>query len=142
MNLHLQFPPTPENAAKHAQIAVDAAWNVQRIKLDYSPQSLENVNHAIGGFHVRGVRNDHIQMLVFCFGCYSGEVLVRHHGAVWKLPTEADLPEGLKDGNDLMVVVLPNGNVWNPIGKAFKVLELGEAESLANSYHIATANKG
>src|SRR5215471_18513713 len=47
----LQYAPTPENAVNHAQIAVDAAWNVQRIKLDFSVQSLEDVDRIIGRFH-------------------------------------------------------------------------------------------
>jgi hypothetical protein len=138
MNLHLRYPPTPENAAKHAQVAVDAVWNVDRLKLDFSPQSLAAADRIVGGFHAEGKKSDAIQTLVFCFGCYFGEVFVRHHAAVWKMPADTDLSDELKAGNNMMVIVTPNGSIWNPIGKAFKLLENGEGESLAYMYHVAT----
>ena len=81
-------------------------------------------------------------MLVFCFGCYFGEVFVRHHGAAWKLPADTSLPEELKRENNMMVVEFPNGNVWNPIGKSFKMLENGEVDSVAYSYHVAIKQDG
>ncbi|PWU21556.1 MAG: hypothetical protein C5B50_01415 [Verrucomicrobia bacterium] len=40
-------PADPENAAKHAQLAVDAAWNVDHVRLDYSPQSLAEVDRIV-----------------------------------------------------------------------------------------------
>src|SRR5262245_24379830 len=128
MNLRLQYPPTPENAARHAQVAVDAAWNVERIKLDYSPESLTDIDRIIGRFHADRLQSEQILTLVFCFGCYFGEVFVRHHEAVWKMPADTSLPDELKRGNNMMVVEFPNGNLWNPIGKAFKLLENGHED--------------
>jgi hypothetical protein len=91
----------------------------------------------VGNFHSQGKQSDAIQMLTFCFGCYYGEVLVRHHRAIWKMPAETNLPEQLKEDNNIMYVVFPNGNVLNPIGKAFRLLEDGLGDSLVYSYHVA-----
>jgi hypothetical protein len=142
MDLRLQYPPTPENAVSHAQIAVDAAWNVQRIRLDFSPQSLEEVDRIVGRFHVDRLQSPPILTLVFCFGCYVGEVLVRHNQGVWKMPEDAQLPDFLKTDNNMMCVELPNGTVWNPIGKTFKLLGNGQSDGVAYFYHVATKNEG
>ncbi len=138
MQLRLQYAPIPENASKHAQIAVDAAWNVEHRKLDFSAESLAHVDAIVGGFHRDGARSDAIMMLVFCFGCYIGEIFVRHHGAVWKMPEESRLPDFLKEDNNMMFVECPNGDAWNPIGKTFKLHENGELDSVAYFYHVAT----
>ena len=141
MGLRLQYPPTPQHAARHAQIAVDAARNVTAVHLDYSPESLAEVDKIVGAFHTEGLRPDQIGETVFSFGCYVGEVMVRHDRGVWKMPRETKLPEALKEGNNMMVIEFPNGDVCNPIGKAFKLLELGEGESLSFFYQ-AFAPKG
>lgn len=138
MDLRLQYPPIPENAARHAELAANAAWNVDRIKLDFSPRSLTDVDAIIVKFHSQRLTEEQIGSTVFSFGCYAGEVLVRHHGGVWKMPADAALPDFLKEDNNMMVVELPNETVWNPIGKAFKLLENGETDSLTYFYHVAT----
>src|SRR5258707_601806 len=142
MQFRLQFPPTPENAAKHAQLAADAARDVEGITLDFSPQSLTNIDRIVGRFHSDGLRPEQIGSTVFSFGCYVGEIFVRHHGGVWKAPAETTLPDDLKDQNNMMVVELPNGDVWNPIGKTFTLLENGQGDSVAYFYHIAIMTDG
>jgi hypothetical protein len=142
MNIRLQYPPTPEHAVKHAQIAVDAAWNAEQIQLDFAPQSLAHVDRIIGHFHAQRLSSEQILMLVFCFGCYFGEIFVRNHGAVWKLPADTTVPAELQPEPHVMVVEFSNGDIWNPIGKAFKLLENGEVDSLAYSYHVALRKVG
>jgi hypothetical protein len=39
-----------------------------------------------------------------------------------------------------MVVVLPGGSSWDPIGKAYKRLELGDSEYLP-AYFVAAAGR-
>src|SRR5438128_1417482 len=136
MNLRLQYPPIPENAATLAQLAVDAARNVDSIELDYSPQSLAKVDGIIAKFHSEGLTENQIGSTIFSFGCYVGEVLVRHQGGVWKMPAQS-IWSKLGFGNtNMMVVETPNGNVWNPIGKAFKLLENGKADSVSYFYEV------
>jgi hypothetical protein len=142
MNLCLQFAPTPENAAAHAQLAVDAARNVDRVALDYSPQSLAEVDRIIGKFHAQKMRADQIGETVFSFGCYVGEVLVRNLGGTWKNPERSFLSRlGLGNSN-MMVVGMPNGIVWNPIGKTFKLLENGKEDSVSYFYDVAVTKAG
>jgi hypothetical protein len=136
MRLRLQYPPIPEYAAKHAQLAVEAARNVDAIDLDYSPKSLAQIDHIITRFHNEGLQPDQIGETVFTFGCYVGEVFVQHHGGIWKMSDDTNLPKELKDKN-LMVIEMPNGDVWNPIGKTFKLLENGEVDSVVYFYYIA-----
>ena len=59
---------------------------------------------------------------------------MRNNGGEWKLPRETVLPDALKADNNMMVICLPGDVICNPIGKAFKLLELGEGENLAYFY--------
>jgi len=138
MRLRLQFPPTPENAAKLAQLAVEAAKKVDGIDLDYSPRSLASVDQILGKFHAEGLSENQIGETVFSFGCYVGEVLVRHNKGNWSMPTDSFLAKFGLGGSNMMVVELPNGSTWNPIGKVFKLLKNGQEDSVAYLYTIAT----
>jgi hypothetical protein len=142
MNLRLQFPPTPENGAAHAQLAVDAAWNVDRVELDYSPQSLADVDRILGKFHEQKMRADQIGETVFSFGCYVGEVLVRHLGGSWTMPEQGFLARLGIGNSSMMAVQMPNGIVWNPIGKTFKLLENGKEDSVSYFYDVAVSKAG
>jgi hypothetical protein len=134
LTLRLKRPPSPEYAAEHAQIAADAARDVDHVHLDYSVASIAEIDKIIARFHAEGMRGDQVAETVFSFGCYVGEVMVRQLRGAWKMPAETDLPKEL--GGDFMVVELPSRTVCNPIGKAFKLLELGEGESLTYFYRV------
>ena len=112
---------------RHAQLAVDAARNVDGVDLDFSPNSLSEVDRIIGSFHAEGLSSDQVGETVFSFGCYVGEVFVHHHAGRWIIPKRSLLGFG---GSDMMLVEMPNGVVCNPIGKAFKLLEQGASESV------------
>jgi hypothetical protein len=142
VNLRLPHPPTPEFAATHAQLAVDAARNIDHVHLDYSPASLGEVDRILGKFHAEGLTEDQMGATVFSFGCYVGEVLVRNNSGRWVMPGQSALSKlGLGDSN-MMVVELPDGGVWNPIMKAFKLLKNGESDSVAYFYRVATKVQG
>jgi hypothetical protein len=142
MNLRLQFAPTPENAGALAQLAVDAAWNVDRVELDYSPQSLAQVDGILGNFHAEKLRADEIGETVFSFGCYVGEVMVRQLGGLWAMPDQGFWSRLGFGKPNMMVVQMPNGIIWNPIGKAFKLLENGKEESFVYFYGLAVSKGG
>ena len=142
MSLRLQYSPTPANAKALAQLAVDAARKVDSVELDYSPASLKEVDRILGVFHSEKLRADQIGETVFSFGCYVGEVMVRHLGGTWKMPQQSFWSRlGFGETNMMMVEML-NGNVWNPIGKAFKTLENGKVESLSYFYEVALNSSG
>jgi hypothetical protein len=72
------------------------------------------------------------------FGCYLGEAIIRNHGGVWKVAAETGFKSIVPA--DLLVLETPNKAVWNPIGKAFKLLENGMEDSLAFFYGVATSS--
>lgn len=138
MNLRLKFPPTPEFANQHADVAVSSVESVENIALDYSPYSLETIDRIIQQFRDDGLTEDDVAETVFSFGCYAGEVFVRNLNAVWADPMDCMPPE-VAEHFSFMVVRLPNGRVWSPISKAFRELENGGGDSLAFMFRTSLA---
>lgn len=67
-------------------------------------------------------------------GAYVGEVLVREAGAVW-----VDLPDGHLLRSVLghpVAVRMPDGRVWNPLGRTVNRFEIGSKESLHTYFLI------
>lgn len=134
MKLRLRYPASAENALDHAQLAVEAAWEEGEIDLDYSPGSLESVDAQIEGMRDDGLTGEDVAEALFVLGCYVGEVMARALGGRW-IPTPRS---PLADVSPWpMVVVLPGGSAWDPIGKAYKRLELGDSEYLPAFFAMA-----
>ena len=139
MKLQLRFPASPENALDHAQLAVEASWEENEVDLDYSPASLERLDEQIEGLREQGLTGEDVAEALFVFGCYLGQVMIQGLGGRWVATARSPL-------RDLspwpMVVVLPGGSAWDPIGKAYKRLELGDSEYLPAFYAAAAASAG
>jgi hypothetical protein len=139
MKLQLRFPASPENALDHAQLAVEASWEENEVDLDYSPASLERLDEQIEGLREQGLTGEDVAEALFVFGCYLGQVMIQALGGRWVATARSPL-------RDLspwpMVVVLPGGSTWDPIGKAYKRLELGDSEYLPAFYAAAAASAG
>ena len=136
MKLELKYPATPENARDHARLAVKLAQEEFGDRLDFSPGSLEDVDAEIESLRDEGNTGVDAAEALFVFGCYLGEVLVRTLAGRW-VPTARS---SLKDLSPWpMVVVLPGASVWDPIGKAYKRLELGDSEFIPAFYAAAAA---
>ena len=135
MNIRLPQPPIPENALAYAGKAVDAVKHIDERDLDYSPASLEIVDSILARFHRDKVPVEQIGATLFAFGCYVGEVFVRHFGGKWLKEEDTEM-KGL--AGFFIVVELPNGKICNPIGKVFKRVRDGDAESLPYFYHVFT----
>ncbi len=116
-------------------MAVSAAKNIDKLDLDYSPESLKIVDDILARFHRDKVPADKIGATLFAFGCYVGEVFVRHFGGRWCKEEDTEM-RGL--AGFFIVVALPNDKVCNPIGKVFKRIQEGEAENLPYFYHVFT----
>lgn len=138
MRLQLRYPATAENARDHARLAVKVAWEEFGFRLDYSPASLEEVDGEIESLREEGLTGEEAAEALFVFGCYMGEVMVRILGGRW-VSTSRSALEGVCPWP--MVVVLPGGSSWDPIGKAYKRLELGDSEYLP-AYFTAAARMG
>jgi hypothetical protein len=126
LEFRLNYDPIPENAARFAQDMVDVAMRVDGVKLDYTPASLPALDGVLEGFVVDGV--EAMRETLFGFGCYLGEVFVRHAGGHWRLTSHT--PLGQVESLPL-VVVLPSGTVVNPLGKVFKRVQFGAAEDVS-----------
>jgi hypothetical protein len=116
---------------------VAVARSVSGIDLDYSVDSLEQVDSLIAGFRAQGVTEYRFAETLFGFGCYVGEVMVRHAGGV--LTTSAGTALEAYASFPLLVS-LPPQNLSNPIGKVFKAFRNGESDSVVHFYRAMTSN--
>jgi hypothetical protein len=129
-------PPTAENAHLHADFIAKSAKDISGADLDYSPESLEQVDEIIEGFRQEGQSSESISGTLFFFGCYVGEVFVRNVGAVWRNSEETPM-KGV--AGSPIVVELPGGSICNPVGKVFKRLENGREDYLPYFYQVFAA---
>lgn len=134
MKLELRYPAMPQNAADHARLAVKLAEEEFGDELDFSPGSLEAVDAQIESVREEGRTGEDAAEALFVLGCYLGEVMVRNLGGRWVATARSPLA-GVSPWP--MVVVLPGGSAWDPIGKAYKRLELGDSEYLPGFYAAA-----
>ncbi|HXY40482.1 MAG TPA: hypothetical protein VEQ10_12475 [Vicinamibacteria bacterium] len=135
MKIRLQYPATPENAREHARIAVTVARDEWETVLDYTPGSLESLDAEIDSLRESGQDGEDVAEMLFVFGCYLGEVLVRNLGGAWVATARSAL-RLLSPWP--MVVVLKDGSAWDAIGKVYKRLELGDSEFLPAFYLAAS----
>ena len=101
--------------------------------------SLEALDQQIDTLREQGIDGEEAAETLFVFGCYLGEVLVRRLGGAW-VPTARSALRGVSPWP--MVVALPDGSSWDAIGKAYKRLELGDAEFLPAFFDAAAAGLG
>lgn len=102
-----------------------------RLPLDYSVASLRIVDRLIDGLRKGGADRDRLRATLLGLGAYVGEVLVRRAGAVW---VEFDADQCAYFGQPVGVR-MPDGRVWNPLGKVHNRFELGgPGESLQVFY--------
>jgi hypothetical protein len=119
MKLELRYPATPENALDHAQLAVEVAWSEFGLDLDYTPGSLEAVDAQVDSLREDGLTGEDAAEALFVLG-----------SARSRLAGISPWP---------MVVVLADGSAWDPIGKVYKRLELGDSEYLPAFFAAAAA---
>ena len=129
-----QFDLTPESAAGLAAVAVQVAALVHQVELDYSPASLDKVDARVLTFKAGGTSRDSLRKTLLVFGCYFGEVLVRHQGFSWD--TASATERGLS--GTAFGLRAPNGGFWNPIGKLHKLATNGAEDSTAAMYIMAS----
>lgn len=134
MRIRLRYPATAENARDHAQIAVALARDEYDADLDFSRESLEVVDAQIDSLREEGIDGEGAAEALFVLGCYIGEVMVRLLGGSWVETARSPL-RGVCPWP--MVVALPDGSAWDPIGKAYRRLELGDSEYLPAFFEAA-----
>ena len=135
----LKYDITPENAPRFAADIAAAVERHEGITLDYSVESLAEIDGIIGGFHDDGVQVEEVEATLFSFGCYVGEVFVRNAGAAWRSASQKEIDEifGVP-----LVLQLDADTTVNPIGKVIKRLENGEEDNLPYFYRAFTQRRG
>ena len=133
MDLRLKFPPVPERARDLADVAVTAAHDISGLSLDYSPESLEEIDALIESFAAQ-TSPESVASTLFCFGCYVGEVLIRHLKGEWVLTAASPMKNYAQWP---LVTKMQDEHYWNPIGKVFKRFEEGESESVRYLFSVA-----
>lgn len=131
----LQYDIVPENAPRFAADIVATTRKIRRETLDYSVKSLKIVDEIIGDFHSEGVSVEDIAATVFGFGCYVGEVFVKHAAGKWRSATQEEIDNfyGVP-----LIVVLNDTTTANPIGKVIKRLENGDVDNIPYFYKAIT----
>lgn len=101
-----------------------------RLPLDYSVDSLRVVDFIVDGVRKGGSERARVHDVLFGLGVYTGEVFVRRAGGVW---VEFDAAQRQLFGQPVGVR-MPDGRVWNPLGKVVKRFEEGASESVRTLY--------
>jgi hypothetical protein len=132
-SVELKYDITSANAPRFAADIVKCAREISRADLDYSVQSLAKVDEIIEGFRKDGSNSDDILATLFGFGCYVGEVFVRHAGFKWREATEEEM-----ESVAAPLVIEKADCLVNPIGKVLKRMEDGEENFLPDFYERAS----
>ncbi|MGV9450697.1 hypothetical protein [Streptomyces sp. NPDC003635] len=103
-----------------------------RLPLDYSVASLRVVDFLIDGLRKGGADRERARETLFGLGAYVGEVLVRRAGGVW-----VDLDAHQRDWFGQSVGVrMPDGRVWNPLGKVHNRFDTGGPEESLQIFYL------
>ncbi len=137
--LNLQFTPTPDNGLKFAQQFVDAVKKNDNIELDYSVDTLIYVDKFLQQFSDEGLTVNDFAETIFVAGSYVGQIMIKNSNGIWIGQEEVNLPDGVSMMP--IVIKLPNGNIADPIAKAFKRFHYGDTENVKYFYHVFTVDK-
>ncbi|MEU3980395.1 hypothetical protein AB0F77_09830 [Streptomyces sp. NPDC026672] len=103
-----------------------------RLPLDYSVRSLRLVDFLIDGLRKGGADPERVREPLLGLGAYVGEVLVRRAGAVW-----VDLDAEQRDRFGQPVGVrLPDGRLWNPLGRVGNRFRSGAPEESLQLFYL------
>lgn len=137
--LNLQFTPTPDNGQRFAEQFVGAVKKNDNIELDYSIDTLNYVDKFLQRFSDEGLTVNDFAETIFVAGSYVGQIMINNNKGIWIRQEEAKLPDGI---NMMPIVVkLPNGNIADPIAKAFKRFHYGDIENVEYFYQVFTVDK-
>lgn len=126
MQTSLRYPPLADYAGRFAADIVVLVRGRTGCELDYTVESLRLVDQSIEGLRREGRPVADVAETLVGIGAYVGEVLVRQAHARWVdfTPHERAL------FGHAFGVRTPDGQVWNPLGKAFKRYANGMEHSL------------
>ncbi len=124
----------------YARVAVDFARQHLQVSLDFSEESLRQVEEILGGLHntlpkgvlgrilKRGPTPNQIQQMATMWGGYVGEVIRRRWGGQWS--TESQIQSGA-------VITLHIGTMEiSPPHKVYKRLTNGPEDNIWHYYQV------
>ncbi|KOU62811.1 hypothetical protein ADK57_23735 [Streptomyces sp. MMG1533] len=103
-----------------------------RLPLDYSVTSLRVVDFLIDGLRKGGADRERAGETLLGLGAYVGEVLVRRAGAVW---VDLDVHQRAYFAQPVGVR-MPDGRVWNPLGKVHNRFDTGGPEESLRTFYL------
>lgn len=116
----------------YAAGVVDRLTARSRLPLDYSVASLRIVDFMVDGVRRGRPEVGRVAGLLQGLGAYVGEVIVRRAGARW-----VDLdPEQRELFGQPVGIRMPDGRVWNPLGKVVNRFELGGPEESVQRFYL------
>ncbi|MGX1883337.1 hypothetical protein [Streptomyces sp. NPDC055287] len=101
-----------------------------RLPLDYSVGSLRLVDLVVDGLRRDAPERARVEAVLRGLGAYTGEVVVRRAGGQW-VDFGAEQRELFRQP---VGVRMPDGRVWNPLGKVVNRFEAGAEESVQRFY--------
>jgi hypothetical protein len=123
---------------KHAALAVQTMQEVRGVVLDYSPDSLSLLDEAIASMRSEGLSSTDLPGVLYSFGCYLGETIVRNTAARW-----AESPPDYQSVGFLPnCVITPSGVAWNVLATCSKFLDNAEAGGANDLYLAASSSTG
>lgn len=114
----------------HTSEFVDRLTARSRLPLDYSVASLRLVDLVVDGLRRDQPRRDRVAGTLLGLGAYTGEVIVRRAGGVW---VDFDAAQRALFRQSVGIR-MPDGRVWNPLGKVVNRFEAGAEESVERFY--------
>ena len=130
VRLQLSFPLVAENGPRFADEIVQQGRS-QGLALDYSAASLALLDSIIASLRNEKVTADRVADVLFGFGSYLGEAIVRATGGRWISITDAkDRPSSTFP----IVVELADRSTCNPLDQPFTALIDGERAGLAQFF--------
>lgn len=124
--------PRAEEMRARAAAFVAHVTARNRLPLDYSERSLRVVDFMVDGLRKGGADPDRAWGTLVALGAYAGEVLVRRAGAVW---VDCDASQRTCFGQPV-AVRMPDGRVWNPLGKVRNRFETGAPEESLQLFYL------
>jgi hypothetical protein len=124
----------PRAAAMHTYTAefVSRLTTRSRLPLDYSVASLRLVDLVVDGLRRNQQQRAQVAGTLLGLGAYAGEVIVRRAGATW-VDFDASQHELFRQH---VGIRMPDGRVWNPLGKVVNRFEAGTDESVQRFYFL------
>ena len=127
-----QRGPYARRMRSHAAAFVARASTSHRLPLDYSVRSLRVVDFIVDGLRKGGADHERVAGTLFGLGAYVGEVLVRRAGAAW-VDLDADQRGCF---GQAVGVRMPDGRVWNPLGKVLNRFSVGAPEDSLQTFYL------